>query len=307
MQRKPRSAAPLHWDDVRLFLALARARTLGGAARSLGVDSSTVCRRLAALEETMAVNLFDRGRDGITATKAAEDLLGVAEEIEEVIHRFANAADGLEREVAGAVRITCPSDVAQVVVAPLLRGLLGEHPKLRIVIDSGEALLDLTRREADLALRTIRPTHGDLIVTKLATAPWVLAATAEHVRQLGKLKAWTDARWIGWGERMAMVGASRWLAAHAPAVEPVVCSDSLAVQIAALTEGVGVALVPAPSLAHFGLEPVKLAPALREAATHWPADDLFLVTHRALREVPRVKVVWDRLLARLGPLARAPK
>jgi len=303
MQRSARARrppAPLQWDDVRLFLALARARTLGGAGKTLGVDASTVCRRLGALEEAMGVLLFDRGRDGIAATKAAEDLLAVAEEAELVIHRFAQAADGLEREVAGIVRLTCPSDVAQVVVTPLLRSLLDEHPGLRIAIDSGEAILDLGRREADIALRTVRPVGGDLLVTKLATASWVLAASAAHARELRTLRAWADARWIGWGERMANVGAARWLAAFAPGVEPVVRSDSLAVQIAALREGIGVALVPGPSLPHFGLVQVSVAKALRGAADAWPSDDLFLVMHRALRDVPRVRAVADRLKQALG-------
>jgi DNA-binding transcriptional LysR family regulator len=118
-----------------------------------------------------AATLFERSRDGITATKAAEDLLPVAEEIEQVMMRFTNAAEGLEREVTGLVRMTCPPDVAEVVVAPLLRDLLAAHPGLRVELEPGEAVLDLTRREADIALRTVRPTRGDLVVTRLAQVP----------------------------------------------------------------------------------------------------------------------------------------
>src|SRR6185369_16099801 len=91
----------LKWDDVRLFLALCRAQTVSEAGRALGVDSSTVSRRLNTLEQVLSTSLFDRGHEGISATKAAEDLLPVTEEIESVMLRFASAADGLEREVAG--------------------------------------------------------------------------------------------------------------------------------------------------------------------------------------------------------------
>jgi DNA-binding transcriptional LysR family regulator len=157
MHGTPVARETLQWDDVRLFLALCRARTLGGAARTLGVDGSTASRRLAALEAALSTVLFDRGRDGISPSKAAEDLLPVAEEMEAVMTRFAHAADGLEREVSGLVRMTCPPDVADVVVAPLLGELFQRHPALRIEIDPGEAVLDLTRREADLALRVVRP------------------------------------------------------------------------------------------------------------------------------------------------------
>ena len=177
--RKPRKPAPqddLRWDDVRLFLALCRSRTVGEAGKSLGIDASTVSRRLVAMEEALSATLFDRGRDGIAPTKAAEDLMPVAEEIEQVMVRFANAAEGLEREVSGVVRITCPPDVAAVVVAPLIRELVERHPALRVELHPAETVLDLSRREADLALRTVRPSHGNLVITRLTTARWVVAA-----------------------------------------------------------------------------------------------------------------------------------
>jgi len=292
------------WDDVKLFLALCRARTVGGAAARLGVDASTVSRRLAALETALAATLFDRGRDGVTLTKAAEDLMPVAEAIEESMTRFTRAAEGLEREVSGSVRITCPPDAAEVAVAPLLPELLRRHPGLRIDLDAGEALLDLTRREADIALRVVRPTRGDLIVTRLLTVPWVLAAAPGMARVLLPLRSWTDSPWVGWGERRAQTGPARWHARHLRGAEPAVRSDSLRVQLAVVAAGAGVALVPQSSVAYYGLVPVKLGAALRAAAAEWPRDQLYLVTHRALREVPRVRAVWDLLLERLGDRRR---
>src|SRR5262249_55363555 len=106
----------LSWDDVRLFLALSRSRTVGQAARTLGIAASTAPRRLAALEEVLGATLFTRGRDGIEATKSAEDLLIAAEEVERGVARFANAVESLERDISGSVRITSPSDVAEVVI-----------------------------------------------------------------------------------------------------------------------------------------------------------------------------------------------
>ena len=300
MQRKPTTSDPLHWDDVRLFLSLCRSSTVGEAARALRVDSSTVSRRLSALEAGLTATLFDRNHEGITATKAAEDLLPVAEEMEAAMLRFAQAADGLEREVSGVVRIACPPDVANVVIAPLLRELLALHPALRVEIAPGEAVLDLTRREADLALRTVRPAHGDLWVTRLTSVRWVLVASAELARTIGTLHSWHDAAWVGWGPRFSLIGPAKWLQTHAKGVEPVVRSDSLMVQIAAVSAGVGVTLVPEPSARHYGLVPVKLAAALRADAASWPTDELFLVTLRALREVPRVRALWDLLLQRTG-------
>lgn len=290
----------LHWDDVRLFLALCRAETLGAAAKALGLDASTVSRRLVALEEALGASLFDRGRDGVALTKAAEDLLPVAEEIEEGFGRFAHAVGGLEREVAGTVKLACPPDLAEVVLAPLIPQLLDKHPRLRVVIDPGEGVVDLSRREADLALRTVRPQRGDLLVTRVLSARWVLAGHPILTKKLGTLRAWADAPWVGWGDRLSHVPAARWLAEHVKGHEPRLRSDSLMVQLAVLRAGGGVALVPAPSIDHYGLVPVKLAPALRDDAASWPTDELFLATHRALRDVPRIRVVWELLLAQLA-------
>lgn len=299
MQRSHRVQAPIHWDDVRLFLALCRAKTVGVAAKALGVDASTVSRRLVVLEAAVGASLFDRGRNGIAATKAAEDLLPVAQEIEAVVMRFTTAAHGLEREVSGRVRITCPADVAEVIVGPIIRDLRAKHPALCFDLEPGESVFDLTRREADLALRTVRPESGDLIVTRLATINWVVAAAPALAEPLGTLRRWTDAPWVSWGDRLQRIGPARWYVAHV-AQEPAVRSDSLAVQIAAVRAGIGVALIPEPSVAHYGLIPVKLAAKLRASAAAWPTDELFLVTHRALRDVPRIHAVWSALVERFG-------
>jgi DNA-binding transcriptional LysR family regulator len=263
------------------------------------VDASTVSRRLAALEEALALTLFDRGPGGVSPTEAAEDLLPVAEEMEATMLRFAAAAEGFEREVAGSVRVACPPDLAEVILVPLVGDLLTRHPRLQITIEPGEAVLDLSRREADLAIRTVRPTRGDLVVTSLGSVRWVVAGTATTVRALGMLKRWSDAPWVAWGERLSSSAPAHWLAEHAR-VEPRVRSDSLMFQIALLKAGAGIALVPEPSLEHYGLVPVRLASALQQSAATWPEDELFLLTHRALRSVPRVRAVWDAVLARCG-------
>ena len=295
MHRVDSRATDLHWDDVRLFLALCRARTLGEAGRQLGVDQSTVSRRLAALEETVAASLFDRGRGGIAATEAAEALLPVAEEIEHAMARFAGAAESLEREVSGIVRVACPPDAAEVLIAPQLPSLLARYPGLRIDLLAGEQVVDVARRVAEIAMRIVRPESGDLLVRTLAPVDWVVAATPELAKVLGTLRSWRDVPWVTFGDRFAHVPAARWVREHAEAA-PVVRSDSLRFQISVVCTGLGAALIPSKSVEHYGLVPVKVGAKLQRSMTPWPQDELFLVTHRALRRVPRVSAVWDFLV-----------
>lgn len=295
MHRSHPQAPGLHWDDVRLFLALCRARTLGEAARDLGVDQSTVSRRLVTLEETVAASLFDRGRGGVVATEAAEALLPIAEEIEHDMARFAGAAESLERDVSGVVRVACPPDAAEVLIAPHLPALLARHPGLQLDLQAGEGVVDVARRVADIGLRTVRPETGDLIVRTLPPVDWVLATTPQLTRKLGTLQAWHEVPWVTFGDRFAHVPAAQWVREHGQ-VAPIVRSDSLRLQIAVVCEGLGAALLPARSVAHYGLVPVRVGAKLRRSMTRWPRDDLFLVTHRALRSVPRVAAVWDFLI-----------
>jgi DNA-binding transcriptional LysR family regulator len=263
MQGTRKAAERLAWDDVRLFLALCRARTLGAAPAEVGVDDSTVSRRLAAMEEALSATLFDRGRNGITPTEAAEALMPVAEEIAETMARFASEAEGLERAILGLVRVACPPDLAEVTIAPLVPALRERHPALHLEILPGETVLDLTRREADLALRTVRPVRGDLVVTRIGSVRWVLVAAPDLARALGTLRAWEDAPWVGFGERLSSIAPARWLATHARGAEPVVRSDSLTLQIALARRGVVVALVPEPSVAHYAGEDRGAPPPVR--------------------------------------------
>lgn len=293
--------SPIAWDDVRLFLALYRARTLGEAAKVLGVDTSTVSRRLGALEAALDATLFDRGREGVRPTEAAEDLMPTAELVEHGVLQFSHAADGLERDVSGLVRITCPPDAVEVYLVPILQPLLQAHPQLHVEVQPSESVLDLTRREADLGIRVVRPTRGDLVVKKVSEVGWDLVAAPELVAALGRIEAWTDVPWLAFGERLAQVPAARWWRARAGDTPPRFRSDSLLSLVAAAKAGLGAGLLPHPTARYHGLAPLDLAPALAEDVATTPRNPLYLVTHRALRAVPRIRVVWDAIVEATNP------
>lgn len=293
----------VRWDDVRVFLALFRERNLSDAAARLGLDPSTLSRRLVGLEEALGARLFDRTREGLVPTTAAEQVLPSAEEVERGMLGFAQAADALEVAVEGVVRVTAPPGFADGFVAPALGRLLAKHPRLRIELDASTQVADLTRREADLALRTVRPRSGDLVMVRLTTARWEAMSSAAYATELGTLSSWAEARWIGWGTELAHIGPAQWLGRHAPGVEPVLRTSSFAAQLAAAESGLGIMLVPEAFAVIRKLVPVAYAPPLAASAEQWPQDELWLVGHRALREVPRIAAVWQFLSGEFAALS----
>ena len=148
-----RDLAQLDWDQIRVFLAVAREGQLARAAARLGLDVSTVSRRLDRLEYELGVHLFDRSREGTTPTAAAEAMVAAAEQMERGLAELATAADAVEQVAEGRVRLTSPPGIADAFVAPALARFHARYPRVAVDLDVSVAYADLTRREADLALR----------------------------------------------------------------------------------------------------------------------------------------------------------
>jgi DNA-binding transcriptional LysR family regulator len=290
----------LDWDHARVFLAVARAGQLAGAAERLGLDLSTVSRRLTKIEAELGLHLFERGKDGTTLTAAAEAMIPAAEEAERALAGFLGAADAAEAVAEGVVRLSVPPGVADAFVAPLLARFFELQPQVRVELTASVAYADLTRREAELAIRTTVPTSGDLVVKRLVSTRTLPMTGPEYARRLGRLKRCADARWIGWDRDLAHIPAARWLAEHAAGAPVVLTTSHFASQVAAAEAGLGVAMVPEPFRYVRRLVPLTPAKGLQAAWAALPEEGLYLVGHRALRRVPRVAVLWDFLAEQLA-------
>jgi DNA-binding transcriptional LysR family regulator len=302
----------LRWDHARVLLALLQARSLSGAGVRLGVNASTVSRRLDALEAALGAHLFDRTPDGVLPTAAAEALGPHAEAMERAADGLALAAQGRESAPEGEVRLTAPPGLVQYLVAPALPRLLRRHPRLRLHVDASIGYADLTRREADLALRMARPTSGDLVVKRLGELGGGAFAGPAYAAELGPLRRLDQARWITWGDDLAHLVPARLLAERVPPERLVLRTSHMGAQLAAALAGVGAVLADPQSAAAAGLVELRLAPALRRALPAVSGGELWLVVHRALRELPRIAAVWAFLeevareagLTGAGPAAR---
>jgi DNA-binding transcriptional LysR family regulator len=288
------------WEGVRTFLALYRARTFTSAASALGMHGSTASRRLDQLEEELGVRLFERTPDGLVPTDAAERVLAVAEEAESSVLAFGRELERWEREPEGEVRVALLESMATHIVAPGVGALLRQHPRLRLVLVPGAAVLDLTRREADIAVRLVRPTRGDLVYAQIGSTQ--LAAFCHRSLAAGLEGAVrpADLAWVGWDVHDGEGPDSRWLVANVPDDRFVFRCANLDVLLRAVAGGAGAGLLPRELAAGYPeLAEIAVEPALP------PPMPVWLVCHRALRRVPRIAATWAFLEARFAePLGR---
>lgn len=264
--------------------------TLAGAARALGVEHTTVGRRIAALETAVGVRLFTRGPNGFTLTMAGQAILPsvetIATEVECIARRIAGADDRIE----GTVRLTIPES-GNAYFLRRLDALRALHPELILEILSDNRELDIRRGEADIAVRFRDLTDPDLLVRKVGTAGWSLYASPDYVARKGPLSSTTAIRGhdvIGFDPSFANVEGAKWLRKHGDGATIVLRGNSIAAVSSAACAGLGIAPLPCFSASQeTGL--VRLTPE------HIGMRDILIVVHPDLAQVGRVRAVLDYL------------
>ncbi|MEM1034909.1 MAG: LysR family transcriptional regulator [Myxococcota bacterium] len=287
------------WEDARWFLAIWRGGSLKRAAADLGVNISTVSRRLDAMEDARGTPLFDRTPDGTLPTAAATALFPFAEAMEQSASDFLHGLDGIEQMPTGKVSIAAPPGLADAFLTDGIHDLLRRHPGLRLEVTAAVAYVDLNRRQADLALRARRPDSGDLVAKRLVTSPWSIVAARTPARALS-LRDLARHPWLGWDESLGHLPEAQWLRDHVPDERVVLRSNSMTALLAATRTGTGFMLVPRPYASRPGLTEVPCTRSVRRGLDALPKGELWLTCHRAHRHVPRVAAVWTWLETRFG-------
>jgi DNA-binding transcriptional LysR family regulator len=296
------SAAPaqgragLEWGHLRFFLELARSGSLARAAQRLGVDRNTVARRVAALEEELGVVLFERGPQGWTRTAAGDELSALASRVEEDVLALARHADARDRALTGTVRLTTATHLSAYLLVPAIPLLRERHPGILLEIAADQRTFDLTRREADLALRMGRPRDAGLVTRKLSDVAFGLYASREYLGGRRAVDFAKDA-FLTFDDSLAGVPQERWLARVAPERRVAFRCNSTASLQAAARAGLGVAVLPR-FLA--GQDPLLVRLEAPPVVHH----ELWLLVHGDLRRTPRVRAVieWvDALVERARP------
>lgn len=282
--------AQMNWEDFRYFLTLAETGSFSGAARRLGVDHSTVARRVAALEADTGLRLIDRLPKAVMLTEEGQLLAGRGQGALEAMFAVERAAAGAMTGVSVPLCISAPPSLARHVIAPGLQGFRQQHPEIEVILQGQTQSADLNRRQADIAIRLSRPRKSSVVTRKLADMPMAFYGAADYQ------KAEVDWDLISWDDSSADIPQYRWLEDRRAGRPVVVRSNDMDVQAACARAGVGVALLPC----YLG----DADPQLRKlkGQEDFPAREIWMLVHADLRHAPRVRSGMDFLITTLRHL-----
>ncbi len=285
--------AEFNWSDLRPFLAVVRHGRLTVAAARLGLDHTTVGRRLTALEEQLGARLFDRSPQGYTLTVQGERLLPHAEAIESrALRAMADLGDA-DQTLVGAVRIGAPEGFGSYVIAPLLGHLADQHPQLEIQLIAIPGVLSLSKREADIAVTLSAPREGRLLTRKLTDYRLSLYATPDYLDPRPPIKQRTDLqahRFVGYIGDLLYAPELDYMQAPDVDIRVRLQSSNLIAQLQATLAGSGLCVLPDfiasqyPTLRRVLPEAVGLT------------RSLYLVTHADLKNLARIRAVRDAII-----------
>jgi DNA-binding transcriptional LysR family regulator len=285
--------------DLPLILALSRERTLAGAAERLDVDLSTVFRRLNSLEKRLRVRLFDRSARGYQLTAAGERAASAAERVETELLTLDREISGRDQQLSGRLRVTASETLSHSVLPPLFARFKAEHPRIELILSIDNRIMDLSRREADVALRVRRPTDPALFGRRLTGLAWAFYGPVEMpgaLRREGRSFNFSRHWVIGWDEPARIV-ASDWIAAHVPTERISFRSNSLVNQLVATRAGLGIALLPC-YLADRDAGVRRISGVLPDLSS-----ELWIVTHQDLKNTARIRA----FLASIGDAIAAER
>lgn len=298
------SPETLAWDDFRLIKAIIDARSLPGAATRLGLNHSTVFRRLGQIEAGLGLTLFERHRSGYVATPAGEEMAALAERVDNEISAFALKLAGQEIKPAGDLRVTTNDTLLVDLLTPIFAGFLQSCPDIRLDILSGNQALNLSKRDADVAIRATDKPPETLVGRRTARIAWALYGRAADVTEPNPpaMDALWQRRWVSLGEEFAMVKTVRQVLQHVPPERIVYRLNTVLGLAEAVEAGIGIGYLPCFI--------ADRRPGLLRLAAPDPdlAADLWLLTHPELRHSPRVRLFMDHVaaeLVRLKPLLEA--
>jgi DNA-binding transcriptional LysR family regulator len=280
----------LAWDDLRHFLAFARAGSMQAAAKTLGVNLSTVQRRIAELEQRLGRRLVERHLGSYRLTELGQQLQPAAEKVDAAVAAFERQLAASDKELSGTIRVTCGSILAERLRrSSLIDDFQERYPSLWVELVVSDRFLDLSKGEADVAIRAGEPQDEALVGRKIAEAPWAVYASRAYVERHGRPDRVEDIQHhlvVGCGDPIAHYPGARWLRSIAPKATVAARSDNWPGLVLAVKSGAGLAVL----LAFQGDNEHELVRVIDEIGLVTP---YYLLMHRDMQHTPRVRAFVD--------------
>ena len=278
----------MNWNDIPYFLAVADSGTLSGAAKKLAVNHSTVFRRINVLEDKLGLRLFDRLPEGYSLTEAGASVIEQARLAERSIHSFERNIAGRDHQLSGVIRISAPATLAIKYLTPCIAKFRTEHSGIKIDLIISDASHDLSRREADIALRATNNPPDYLVGRKIRELTWHAYASKTYLQKHGKPKTIADLfhhKLVGAEESIRRLDAFKWFAEKYPA-DNFTCYASDIMTITALcAESLGITVLPSNYSHHNLVKLFKVKPEFKIG--------LWVLSHTDLRHVIRIRIFSD--------------
>jgi len=290
----------ISWDEFRLVKAIADTGSLAGAGDALGLNHSTVFRRLNALEQVLGSRLFERARTGYAATAAGEEMAALAARMADEIVEFERRVAGRDVKPSGELRVTTNDSLVAHLATPIFGAFCRQYPEIKLDVVVDNRALNLSRRDADVALRATGEPPETLIGRRIATIAWaVYGARGCDIPQTDDAADFAQRTWIGFGDAIGAIGPARWMAERVPPGRIFYKLNTVLGLSQAIEAGLGIGFAPCfIGDRSDGLIRLLRAPVIFDAS-------LWLLTHPDLRNSARVRAFVDfvgRELARSKPL-----
>jgi DNA-binding transcriptional LysR family regulator len=291
------------WDDLRHLIAVSRDGSTLAAARTLGVNQSTVHRRLTELEKGIGLTLLKRYPSGYRLSELGEALIDNVLAVETAVATLEQKIRTLKLDLKGVIRLTCPEPtVSRIVATGLLDRFHATYPDLQVEFVTSDRYLDLNKGEADVAFRSGEPVDDSLVGRKICDSIWAIYASKSYVQQNGRpgnIADLADHALIGFDGIMENHRVAKWLPKAVPNARIVSRNDSMLGTLSAVKAGVGIAPLPT-TLAEAEGVLIQVLPPVAELTRSW-----FLLTPADLRKTPRIAAFVDQVLDDIPALRNA--
>lgn len=291
------------WDDLRHLIAVSRQGSTLAAARTLGVNQSTVHRRLTELERGIGLTLMKRHPSGYRLSELGEVLIDHVLAVETAVVALEQKIRTLKLDLKGVVRLTCPEPtVPRIVATGLLNRFHERYPDLQVEFVTSDRYLDLSKGEADVAFRSGEPVDESLVGRKICDSVWAIYASKSYVQQNGRPASIADLAHhalIGFDGIMKNHRVASWLPAAVPNARIVSRNNSMLGTLSAVKAGVGVAPLPT-TLGDAEDVLIQVLPPVEGLTRSW-----YLLTPADLRKTPRIAAFVDQVLEDIPALRMA--